>query len=174
VQPGERIRTTCVFDNSAANQPVVSGEQLEPVDVGWGDGTLDEMCLLYLESVFPFEPEAADGGDAACTTLCVDDCGAEPSVDCLLQCSGDNLACIGCTFEALSTCGGAACLVELSIDPPPCIQQCFNATVMLHGETDRCLSAECPETYSDLTACLDPLLTSPDCSEEIATCGLTW
>ncbi len=41
------LRMTCRFDNSAANQPVVNGEQLTPRDVTWGEGTLDEMCLTY-------------------------------------------------------------------------------------------------------------------------------
>ena len=35
----------CTWDNSASNQPIVDGEVKEPVDVAWGAGTSDEMCL---------------------------------------------------------------------------------------------------------------------------------
>jgi hypothetical protein len=35
----------CWWDNSAANQPLVDGMPKEPSDVGWGEGTFDEMCL---------------------------------------------------------------------------------------------------------------------------------
>ena len=45
VQPGDRLRLQCSWDNSASNQTIVNGEQLPPRDVDWGDGTGDEMCL---------------------------------------------------------------------------------------------------------------------------------
>ena len=35
----------CSWDNSASNQPIVNGEVQEPMDVEWGEGTSDEMCL---------------------------------------------------------------------------------------------------------------------------------
>ena len=44
----DTLRLSCTYDNSAANQPVVNGEQLEPRQVEWGDGSLDEMCLVYV------------------------------------------------------------------------------------------------------------------------------
>jgi len=43
--PGDRLDMACTWDNSAANQPSVDGEILEPIDVAWGEGTRDEMCL---------------------------------------------------------------------------------------------------------------------------------
>ncbi len=45
LEPGDQLGLRCWWDNSPANQKVVNGEQLDPVDVGWGDGTQDEMCL---------------------------------------------------------------------------------------------------------------------------------
>jgi hypothetical protein len=50
VQPGDKLSLECHWDNSAANQPVVNGQQLPSVDLNWGEGTGDEMCLgaLYL------------------------------------------------------------------------------------------------------------------------------
>lgn len=43
--PGDSLELACTWDNSAANQPVVDGEVKDPVDVSWGEGTGDEMCL---------------------------------------------------------------------------------------------------------------------------------
>lgn len=47
------IRVRCEWDNSPANQPIVNGVQLEPRTVGWGDGTRDEMCLVYIMALVP-------------------------------------------------------------------------------------------------------------------------
>jgi hypothetical protein len=48
VTPGDRLRISCTWDNSADNQPVVDGEVAEPRDVQWGEGSTDEMCLGIL------------------------------------------------------------------------------------------------------------------------------
>lgn len=47
-QPGDRLRLACEWDNSAANQPIVDGVQIDPVNLYWGEGTDDEMCLALL------------------------------------------------------------------------------------------------------------------------------
>lgn len=39
--PPSTVEMTCVYDNSADNQP----DGRTPEDVSWGDGTYDEMCL---------------------------------------------------------------------------------------------------------------------------------
>jgi hypothetical protein len=44
----QELHLQCWWDNSAANQPIIDGEQLEPIDRDWGEGTLDEMCLGIL------------------------------------------------------------------------------------------------------------------------------
>lgn len=41
----QEFHLQCWWDNSAANQPVVGGRPIEPADLDWGEGTLDEMCL---------------------------------------------------------------------------------------------------------------------------------
>ena len=46
-EQGDQLVVACHWDNSAENQPVVSGHQLSPVDVNWGEGTGDEMCLGF-------------------------------------------------------------------------------------------------------------------------------
>jgi Copper type II ascorbate-dependent monooxygenase, C-terminal domain len=48
IGPGDTIRVSCTFDNSAAGQPVVGSKQLVPRYVLWGEGTTDEMCLGML------------------------------------------------------------------------------------------------------------------------------
>ena len=48
IHPGDTIGLQCWWDNSAANQPIIDGEQVEPIDVAWGEGTRDEMCLGIL------------------------------------------------------------------------------------------------------------------------------
>jgi Copper type II ascorbate-dependent monooxygenase, C-terminal domain/Copper type II ascorbate-dependent monooxygenase, N-terminal domain len=48
IKRGDVIRTTCVFDNSVANQPVVAGKKTNPKYVMWAEATTDEMCLGIL------------------------------------------------------------------------------------------------------------------------------
>jgi len=43
-QPGDQLLLECTWDNSAANQPVVDGQQLPARDLNWGENTGDEMC----------------------------------------------------------------------------------------------------------------------------------
>lgn len=44
IKNGSTITMECVYDNSADNPHQPSDP---PVDVGWGDGTSDEMCLVF-------------------------------------------------------------------------------------------------------------------------------
>ena len=46
-EPGDSLKISCHWDNSAANQPVVNGVQVAPKDLNWGEGTGDEMCLGF-------------------------------------------------------------------------------------------------------------------------------
>jgi hypothetical protein len=48
LRPGDRIRLSCTFDNSAAGQPALGSKPLAPRYVLWGEGTTDEMCLGLL------------------------------------------------------------------------------------------------------------------------------
>ena len=45
INPGDRLRLDCSWDNSAQNQRVVDGQPMPPRNLNWGDGTQDEMCL---------------------------------------------------------------------------------------------------------------------------------
>jgi hypothetical protein len=61
VMPGDRLKVTCEFDNSALNQPVVDGERLEPRDMDFGEGSYDEMCVsaFYAAPIFDAPPPSA-------------------------------------------------------------------------------------------------------------------
>jgi hypothetical protein len=66
VLPGDHLRVECDFDNSPANQAIVNGEQLEPRDMDFGEGSYDEMCVaaFYVTALFESEPTACDAFDA--------------------------------------------------------------------------------------------------------------
>lgn len=53
IHPGDKLSLQCWWDNSPENQAIVGGEKLEPIDVAWGDGTRDEMCLGILALTRP-------------------------------------------------------------------------------------------------------------------------
>lgn len=55
VQPQDRIKLECSWDNSQENQQIIEGMQLETQYVEWGDGTQDEMCLM---SIYMTRPES--------------------------------------------------------------------------------------------------------------------
>jgi Copper type II ascorbate-dependent monooxygenase, C-terminal domain len=46
--PGDALGITCHWNNSASNQQEVGGVRQSPMDVNWGEGTMDEMCLGFL------------------------------------------------------------------------------------------------------------------------------
>jgi hypothetical protein len=48
LDPGDKLRLECHFDNSAQNQPLVDGVKMPPKDLNWGEGTDDEMCLGWI------------------------------------------------------------------------------------------------------------------------------
>ncbi len=50
---GDRLRMTCVFDNSAANQPLVGGMPCTPTEVVQGDEIGGELCAAALLRVLP-------------------------------------------------------------------------------------------------------------------------
>jgi hypothetical protein len=50
LQRGDKVRISCVFDNSKANQPFLGGERREPRYIVWGEGTGEEMCLSYIQA----------------------------------------------------------------------------------------------------------------------------
>jgi len=48
VGPEDQIRVDCTWDNSAEYRAQVGAIPAEPIDMGWGDGSFDEMCVALL------------------------------------------------------------------------------------------------------------------------------
>lgn len=168
VQPGDAFRLTCVYDNSAANQPVVNGEQLTPRDVTWGEGTLDEMCLNYITVVEPFEGAATTcGGFTDCRAACAD----PDDFLCVADCLGVDQPCAQCTLPLLVGEGGCVrdtCLTELA-DAEDCLRNCL-VQALSGGGLGACVDATCPEQAAGLQTCMAPVLASGACDATFTAC----
>lgn len=53
LKQGDRLRITCVYDNSAENQANENGVKRTPQNVSWGESSYDEMCMTYLTFTTP-------------------------------------------------------------------------------------------------------------------------
>lgn len=170
VNPGDRFRLTCVYDNSVENQPVINGEQLEPRQVTWGEGTLDEMCLNYIQVRQPFAPSgAACAGADECRAACAD----RNSVECVGDCYTGSADCSQCTLRALIGNGGCArqqCLGVLA-GAQQCFQTCITEAFGAGSSLFACMAVECPAQYEAVAGCLEPLLASGACDPALAACG---
>ena len=172
VAPGDTITVQCTFDKSAENQPMVDGAQGEPQDVTWGDGTSDEMCVLYLGFVEPFSPTPAPDAPACeGTDPCMDACEGT-SWDCLMSCEAYDIDCLSCSFEVGVECAFADCTTEL-VAARDCLEDCATQSLLLAGATGTCMAATCSDAYADLVACGDPALAAGACDEPLAACGVS-
>jgi hypothetical protein len=161
-QPGDVHKLNCVYDNSVANQPVINGEQIEPRDVRWGEGTLDEMCLSYLMVDYPFEAE----GTAQCTDWpdCVRGCGADDG-QCYLGClAGADSDCQSCLVSQTAQCARSGCSAELQ-GVTECLDTCGDGLFV-------CLTGECADPMDALYVCQRPELLGGQCNEELSECGV--
>jgi hypothetical protein len=173
VNPGDSIELTCVYDNSATNQPVVNGEQIEPRDVTWGEGTLDEMCLLYISTIEPYGERPAVPGpeDRACAGIAECAAGCETvDASCLFGCDDLSTECMSCVVRGAASCGGIACAVALQ-GAQDCIAPCALGAISLGGSIGACLATTCPDDWSAAISCLDPVVSSPACQEMLTDCG---
>jgi hypothetical protein len=48
LQPEDELSVDCWFDNTAERRGAVGADPAQPVEVGWGEGTDDEMCVALL------------------------------------------------------------------------------------------------------------------------------
>lgn len=166
---GDSVRVTCTFDNSAANQPVVNGEQIEPRDVAWGEETLDEMCLTYLSTTRPFTPPL-DPSMPACSPACAAECGGD--LACVAtSCGNADMRCFGCALAESISCGSNACLAQLAA-AQPCLGPCVTSTIILGSNFGTCMEQTCGERFVEATECVTQYLSADDCAEARATCGL--
>lgn len=168
LEPGDSIRLTCEYDNSAANQPVVNGVQLEPRDVAWGDGTLDEMCLLYVFSVSDFT-QARAATSAACSAPCVEQCGTD--LECLGSCEGPDVNCFGCVLSEGFDCGVTEC-IGLLAQAQTCLGPCVRSSVMLLSNFGTCMEETCADAYAPAAACVGEVMARDGCADAREACGL--
>ncbi|MCA9665055.1 MAG: hypothetical protein KC503_05685 [Myxococcales bacterium] len=174
LKPGEKIRLSCSYDNTAPNQPIVDGARVEPKSVKWGEGTLDEMCLLYIDTVEPYrDPPDPSAPPCAPAQSCVDSC-ADKGIDCLLSCEKASDSCQLCTLTSLTKCAPLASCAAKLLAARSCLTSCGTQAIMLSGSLGMCLKAECKDQYDALRACTDPLLSSGQCNTQLSSCGVTF
>lgn len=174
IAPGEGLEVTCTYDNSAENQPVVDGEQQDPRTVNWGDDTLDEMCLMYLGVVRPWDADAAPDADAlACEPADACYAGSDRSFTSLMACEEASIDCALCTLQNGISCGLTTCALQF-ISAADCATECAVSTNAFGGSADACLRNRCPESYVELLTCADEVMMSGSCDEAMASgCGLS-
>jgi len=162
VRPGDQIRMTCEYDNSPGNQPIVNGDRLDPRDVRWGDGTLDEMCLNYLIVATPAYPD--DGGTCGTFEPCVRACD-DGDGQCFLGCMFDADGCGSCMADAIQPCitdhCGAAALPFFA-----CFSGCDNDLT--------CVLDACTDELDALWTCLEPHVESGACDDDFAVCDVSF
>ncbi|MGK0358457.1 MAG: mono/diheme cytochrome c family protein [Bradymonadia bacterium] len=164
--PGDTVKLTCVYDNSAGNQPTVNGEQLEARDVNWGEGTLDEMCLNFMTIKKPFDANAADV--EGCRARCDDPADFGCVTDCLTI---DTDAAICALSEIFQPSGcGASCLVDAA-RAQGCFTDCLVNGAGTEGALASCMADICPESYTPLAACMTEVFAGGECEETIAACA---
>ncbi|MCA9488644.1 MAG: hypothetical protein KC621_01935 [Myxococcales bacterium] len=166
VMAGDTVRLTCTYDNSAANQPVVDGVRGEPQDVGWGDSSLEEMCIDFLTLRVPFDPEASGG-------LCggFDECYAQCRRDdpyCPLICMGNaGEACFECGTSALfGACTSTRCFRQLR-PLKRCLARCDDLKLDFFG----CQMEECAEEFSEYQRCAQRAFRSGTCAVDYRGCS---
>ncbi|HHH29153.1 MAG TPA: hypothetical protein ENK57_12520 [Polyangiaceae bacterium] len=167
--PGAGLELTCVYDNSASHQPVVNGEQLEPRDVTWGEGSLDEMCLLYVQHEVPWTGPIRGGCEVA--NDCLDSC-ATNDTECLFACENVGGGCRACVLRSTLGCARDACL-STYVPAATCLPSCINSYALLGGTFDRCMQAECPTAWAAVQSCVAGIVDAGTCDEQLTGCGLT-
>ncbi len=168
--PGEGLELRCQYDNSPSNQPVVNGEQVEPRDVTWGEGTLDEMCLLYVQEELPWTGVPAAGGCEA-AEACLGECATDDT-QCLLDCEGIDFGCRICTLQSTSGCARDTCLPSFA-PAAACFDTCILSYVLLGGSFDRCMATECPTTWDAARSCIAGVVEAGTCDAQLAGCGIS-
>ncbi len=168
VQPGEGLRLKCSYDNSAANQPIVNGTQLEPERVTWGEGTLDEMCLNSLTFVQPFAPLPEP--QALCEDFqgCYDECLMQPNgliTGCTLTCSSSE--CLSCTMAGLIGCVIDDCGPQAN-EMLRCFEECGR-----EGDAASCVATDCVAAIVGFDFCAAPYVQGGRCTTEADACGVT-
>ncbi len=161
VERGDRLKLTCVYDNSGARghsgYDAETGEHTEPVDVRWGEGTAAEMCLNYIELRTPFARTLAQ--ECPSYSECIAACGAGEAL-CIAACTGATPGCRQCTSPALGRCAVGRC-EEVGLALQSCNGACGS----------ECPAGSCKAELEAFFACMEPGLRDGSCDAVFATCG---
>jgi hypothetical protein len=171
VAPGERIRLSCYYDNSATNQPVVNGKMLEPIDVAWGDGSLDEMCLSYLTVIKEF---SATKDQCEAFNECSLNHQDDSNFARLMSCLSTDKDCALCSLQDMFTdgkCLDVACTPEIEA-AGGCMINCATQIIAGGGDMYQCMEENCAVLKDDLDACATPALEAGKCDAEMIGCGI--
>ena len=170
IQPGESVRLECQYDNSAANQPVVNGERLDPKRVFWGEGTLDEMCLAFLITVEPYAPLPEPGELCVDFQTCYDACVQQPNqlkTVCAMRCSAaDSGACSNCVIRGIIQCGLEDCPLD-SAALADCIEGCST-----EDDVASCIGSSCTLPILGFDTCVSPSIDAGKCDMGVSACGV--
>ncbi len=175
VQPGEKVKMTCTWDNSPSNQPIINGIRSVTKDVWWGESTADEMCLSYLSIVEPYQPYVPTGADAckgfdACFAGCSGDMAT-----CMLQCSkAAGSVCQHCVVQTMMQC---------TAEPPPgvpgcgpqaqAIISCLNDCAGQATGAQACIVSKCLSDLSAWSTCAKPVVAAGACDVQQKACGIS-
>jgi hypothetical protein len=161
----DTVELTCVYDNSASAQPIVDGEQVDPQDVTWGEGTFDEMCLNFLVLETPY----AGGGDSGtCGGFqgCMDSCDPHDAT-CAVECMGSiGYQCVSCALQAslYGSCMQASCGTQMLT-----FSQCYTDRPEGDGFLD-VMVGHCATEWAAAAACMDPVFRSGSCADDFVAC----
>lgn len=170
VRPGDKVRLTCVFDNSPENQPIVDGQQLPPETITWGGKTNDEMCLNFLVLLQDYDPTLTQGPLCSPFKTCRSDCEDPYAVGCIFNCATVEQDCGECLLFGAQDCANRYCRRELR-PATSCLLTCAQGA-QTGGDIDACLTAECPDEYVALEDCLRPYIEQGLCNQDISECNV--
>ena len=160
VRKGDRVRLNCRYDNSPEAQPVFNGERVTPRDVGWGDGTFDEMCLNFLVVKTPYERPF---NECAMVGECQAECEPGDHV-CWIRCTSNGGGdCAACTIPAWIGCSAAPC--------GPIVNELLGCALNDACASGVCLLNECADITSRLHACSAEHMRAGHCNTAFAACG---
>ena len=161
----DAVRLSCGWDNSASNQPVVNGEQLPPQNVGWGEGTTDEMCIAFAAYAIPYGATQGCDPIAACHGATC----AEGDGQCVADCWERSLSECGlCVADGVLDCGADSCQL-----PGLGLVSC--AETLCQGlDTITCLGGPCREELEAYLSCQDPNVRDGSCDPWLEACEVSF
>lgn len=165
IQPGEKVRLSCTFDNSPGNQAVVNGEQGQTRDVAWGEGTLDEMCFASLTRATDYDPATLGAATCAGVGDCLAKCDDPDSLYCVARCLGSDVTCGQCLVGALAQCSVPSCIDQLEA-----ARNCITHCLLFGANPDACMRQDCPAEYDAVEACVGVATEGGTCDAAMAAC----